>query len=285
MDQLRLFAEKSMKQHPKSKTGVIFGLLLCAPLTANAVIVNGYGAYASTSTASNCPSFCTTAGGGDFQYDSDGGEFSNTASSEESSYALGRAQSGLTAATYLPELRVLASADLGRGGFATAFAVQGFTYSGAASTTITLDITLDGSITDNPTGYTNNTLRADVAVLLGSTLDWYADFGTLVYEVAGATTTRAGVESLFLSNPGLNQSTTDVITFDINPGDDFYVVASMGATGKNGIADAWNTLTLSFEDDTGLAAASISNVPVPAALWLFGSGLLGLIGIARRKKA
>ena len=26
-------------------------------------------------------------------------------------------------------------------------------------------------------------------------------------------------------------------------------------------------------------------VPVPAAVWLFGSGLLGLIGIARRKKA
>jgi hypothetical protein len=26
-------------------------------------------------------------------------------------------------------------------------------------------------------------------------------------------------------------------------------------------------------------------VPIPAAAWLFGSGLLGLIGIARRKKA
>ena len=26
-------------------------------------------------------------------------------------------------------------------------------------------------------------------------------------------------------------------------------------------------------------------VPVPAAVWLFGSGLLGLIGIARRKKS
>ena len=28
----------------------------------------------------------------------------------------------------------------------------------------------------------------------------------------------------------------------------------------------------------------VSNVPVPAAVWLFGSGLLGLIGISRRKK-
>ncbi|MDH3888134.1 MAG: VPLPA-CTERM sorting domain-containing protein, partial [Gammaproteobacteria bacterium] len=26
-------------------------------------------------------------------------------------------------------------------------------------------------------------------------------------------------------------------------------------------------------------------VPVPAAVWLFGSGLLGLIGMAKRKKS
>ena len=29
----------------------------------------------------------------------------------------------------------------------------------------------------------------------------------------------------------------------------------------------------------------VSTVPVPPAVWLFGSGLLGLIGVARRKKA
>lgn len=29
----------------------------------------------------------------------------------------------------------------------------------------------------------------------------------------------------------------------------------------------------------------VSSVPIPAAVWLFGSGLLGLIGMARRKKA
>ena len=31
--------------------------------------------------------------------------------------------------------------------------------------------------------------------------------------------------------------------------------------------------------------ADVNPVPVPAAVWLFGSGLLGLIGVARRKKA
>lgn len=30
---------------------------------------------------------------------------------------------------------------------------------------------------------------------------------------------------------------------------------------------------------------SITAVPVPAAIWLFGSGLIGLVGVARRKKA
>jgi hypothetical protein len=30
---------------------------------------------------------------------------------------------------------------------------------------------------------------------------------------------------------------------------------------------------------------TISEVPIPPAVWLFGSGLLGLVGVARRKKA
>jgi hypothetical protein len=44
-----------------------------------------------------------------------------------------------------------------------------------------------------------------------------------------------------------------------------------------------------FADAGALGLASgpfdVAAVPVPAAAWLFGSGLLGLIGIARRKKA
>jgi len=56
-------------------------------------------------------------------------------------------------------------------------------------------------------------------------------------------------------------------------------------------------LETSFTDDSfylkvassshGLVSSTfaISSVPVPAAAWLFGSGLLGLVGIARRKNA
>ncbi len=35
---------------------------------------------------------------------------------------------------------------------------------------------------------------------------------------------------------------------------------------------------------TANATTSVSAVPIPAAVWLFGSGLIGLIGLARRKK-
>lgn len=38
------------------------------------------------------------------------------------------------------------------------------------------------------------------------------------------------------------------------------------------------------KDMGGSYLVKVSAVPVPAAVWLFGSGLLGLVGIARRKK-
>ncbi len=44
-----------------------------------------------------------------------------------------------------------------------------------------------------------------------------------------------------------------------------------------------NSMSISgFVDSNGTAE---SVVPVPAAVWLFGSGLLGLVGVARRKQA
>jgi len=46
-------------------------------------------------------------------------------------------------------------------------------------------------------------------------------------------------------------------------------------------------LNVNFDIGSGnsLTVVSISSVPVPAAVWLFGSGLLGLVGVSRHKKA
>jgi len=266
----------------KFKTSLLLASIATSPMVSQAAIVSGYGAYASTSTASNCPSYCTTAGGGDFQYDNDGGEFSITANSEENSYANARASASLASAGYLPTLRVETSAANNRGGFAEAFAVQGFTYDGTDPFTFNLNYDFHGSVGANPTGsISRNELRADVAVLIGNDLEFYPDWATLVYEVA-YNLDNAGTDSLFISS-GIDVNTSGSISFDLNAGDDFYIVSSVGARSVDGFADSFNTFTMNFDDDTGLTAATVNAVPVPAAVWLFSSGLIGLVGVARRK--
>lgn len=52
--------------------------------------------------------------------------------------------------------------------------------------------------------------------------------------------------------------------------------------------DGFNTFDYAEDNDNvwnPYASFAVSAVPVPAAVWLFGSGLIGLIGVARRKKA
>jgi hypothetical protein len=61
-------------------------------------------------------------------------------------------------------------------------------------------------------------------------------------------------------------------TFDAAPGE--YFVSFFG------FADTFTSTQLG---QYGIEISQVSAVPVPAAVWLFGSGLLGLIGVARRK--
>ena len=65
-------------------------------------------------------------------------------------------------------------------------------------------------------------------------------------------------------------------------------------TGDNGVSHRDNhSLTVNgnqliLSDTAGIDVAEftrVSAVPVPAAVWLFGSGFLGLVGVARRKNA
>lgn len=52
-------------------------------------------------------------------------------------------------------------------------------------------------------------------------------------------------------------------------------------TGRDGVAAALANWNLS---SVGELTYNVSAVPVPPAVWLFGSGLLGLVGVARRKQ-
>ena len=73
-------------------------------------------------------------------------------------------------------------------------------------------------------------------------------------------------------------------TFDVITTDD-WTIFTWTTTLDAGFVDvglrnrATAIYSIAFDD------YSVTLVPVPAAVWLFGSGLIGLIGVARRKKA
>jgi hypothetical protein len=43
--------------------------------------------------------------------------------------------------------------------------------------------------------------------------------------------------------------------------------------------------TLGADGTLTITGNSTAPVPLPAAVWLFGSGLMGLVGVSRRRKA
>jgi hypothetical protein len=72
---------------------------------------------------------------------------------------------------------------------------------------------------------------------------------------------------------------TGSFTFDADPGD--YYLSFFGRApelGQYGIEIAQFAIEIS-------QPGNVSTVPVPAAAWLFGSGLLGLTGLVRRRSA
>ena len=60
-----------------------------------------------------------------------------------------------------------------------------------------------------------------------------------------------------------------------------------GAQSADLLAGLWyiNIHTTTFAGGEIRGQVQVSAVPIPAAAWLFSSGLLGLVGMARRKKA
>lgn len=60
-----------------------------------------------------------------------------------------------------------------------------------------------------------------------------------------------------------------------------------GIAGSPMIEGPFQGISVNFDIGSGnsLTVTQVSTVPVPAAVWLFGSGLIGLVGFARRRAA
>lgn len=131
----------------------------------------------------------------------------------------------------------------------------------------------------------------NVQMVLGLTGEVSGDLGTaasLVYSLEG------DIRNQLFMPDAQPFSFNDIISLDVfvpglgAPFIDFSIALTAQSTGI-GISDLSNTLTYSFiipdsitaEMESGLPV--VGTVPVPAAIWLFGSGLIGLIGVAGRK--
>ena len=143
-------------------------------------------------------------------------------------------------------------------------------------------------------------------VLAGDGLTYSPDIFDLVlsaYNISDSTTNTSINESFNLSSTfvvdlGTYQGSLSVgsllaasfadLTYSEDPFGGGTFSASLSYTGGSLKGSyAGGSLTGNFLADGSVFAtvAEVQAVPVPAAVWLFGSGLLGLIGLARKKIA
>lgn len=123
----------------------------------------------------------------------------------------------------------------------------------------------------------NYTVASSTIDTSGSYLQAAATSATTVaFLLNGATTVPLAYrEMIFKFSAGLN---TLVYLGDT-------VTLITGVT-KSAEGDQFNTASISGAITlTATAGLPNSPVPVPAAVWLFGSGIMGLVGMSRRKKA
>ncbi len=96
--------------------------------------------------------------------------------------------------------------------------------------------------------------------------------------VPGITVTDGGGSTLFSATNFLlpGSSTPSSLFFDFGGISANTLILYIDTTGLGGNSDNVGLDNIQF-------GQSVSAVPVPAAAWLFGSGLIGLVGIARRR--
>jgi hypothetical protein len=171
---------------------------------------------------------------------------------------------------------------------ATSVGVQGYRYTGPGET-LSLSIELTGDIVDpldtELTGLTALIMlfRADDASLsLPDDLTDPLGLSTLLLDIDNLRG-NTGVSLLEIEaqeNGSVNE--TGVVELSVATNDDLFLVSQFGASavGVNASAISDSTLLMSFNT----TALDPTLVPIPAAVWLFGSAVLFVAGISQTKR-
>ena len=140
------------------------------------------------------------------------------------------------------------------------------------------------NFTGTPTNGGEFQLMYDTSILGGANFAYNSDFFTL----DGPTMLIDGVDDLtngYLKNIGFDASSY------VGPGILGTVTFSVLNTGAANVASAEDDPFYAFINDFdssnlamnyGSASPQVTAVPVPAAMWLMASGLLGMVGLSRR---
>ena len=109
-----------------------------------------------------------------------------------------------------------------------------------------------------------------------------ASGNTATVDMSGWTVTWNGIESIPMGSGawGSNPDGVANVTCGVDCGDGDTFTLSYTATVPAGDPSGFGNVAYEL-----FMTGTVSAVPVPAAVWLFGSGLLGLVGVARRRKA
>jgi len=167
-------------------------------------------------------------------------------------------------------------------GYAGAYRGLIYQATGTGTVTISVDYSLSGSVsTDDYLDYST----AGYEVLMDA-VD--ADLWVSTYNAAFSTN---GGDSVAAEAAAEAASALDLFNFS-----NYNLLECSGITACTDSILTGDTLSVTFNavsgtnyafgaETTSSVYSSVSAVPVPAAAWLFGSGLFGLVGAARRKNA
>jgi len=262
--------------------------LLNLPMLAHAQFIDAFGASANVFTRTNCfAGFVCTSGGTTLDSATDFGSGILSATAE----VIGaQAYAELDTADALPFLAAYAGVNATEGASTRVEAIRKYEYIGAVPFSLQIDATYHAVLE----GDNRNSMTGSAAIILIDPLNPVDD---LVMDLLSSNTAVGG--ALFqVANGDFNnlirgfQTVTDVgdqsftlsLTTELNPGDQFFLFNSFNLLSYDGgIADGLSSASLSTNLREFRVLERTSVVPVPAAAWLFGSGLIGLIGMARRK--